>query len=69
VRKNGKEIELPTWRQYAEQDPLDDRTLEQVVLGVSTRGYDRSVEQVPDELGPHGASKSAVSRRFVALTE
>jgi hypothetical protein len=23
----------------------------------------------PDELGPHGTSKSAVSRRLVALTE
>jgi transposase-like protein len=69
VRQSGKEIPLPTWKQYAEEDPLNERTLGQVVLGVSTRGYDRSVEQVPDELGPHGATKSAVSRRFVALTE
>lgn len=69
VRRDGKEVVLPTWEQYAKEDPLDERSLEQVVLGVSTRGYDRSVEQVPDELGPHGASKSAVSRRFVALTE
>lgn len=69
VRRDGKEVALPTWEQYAAEDPLDERALEQVVLGVSTRGYDRSVEQVPDELGPHGASKSAVSRRLVALTE
>jgi putative transposase len=69
VRRDGKEVVLPAWEQYAEEDPLERRALEQVVLGVSTRGYDRSVEQVPDELGPHGASKSAVSRRFVALTE
>ena len=69
VRKEGKEIVLPTWKQYAEEDPLNERTLEQVVLGVSTRGYARSVEQVPEELGPHGATKSAVSRRFVGLTE
>src|SRR5690606_17553200 len=25
-------------------------------------------EELPDELGPHGASKSAASRRFVAVT-
>lgn len=69
VRQDGKEVVLPTWEQYASEDPLDERVLEQVVLGVSTRGYDRSVQQVPDELGPHGASKSAVSRRLVSLTQ
>ena len=68
VRQNGKEVELPTWQEFADDDPLDERTAEQLVLGVSTRGYDRSVEDLPDELGPHGASKSAASRRFVAVT-
>src|SRR5690606_7754205 len=68
VRQNGKEVELPTWQEFADDDPLDERTAEQLVLGVSTRGYDRSVEELPDELGPHGASKSAASRRFVAVT-
>lgn len=68
VRQNGKEVELPTWEAFADDDPLDKRTVEQLALGVSTRGYDRSVEELPDELGPHGASKSAASRRFVAVT-
>ena len=68
VRQNGKEVELPTWEAFADDDPLDKRTVEQLVLGVSTRSYDRSVEELPDELGPHGASKSAASRRFVAVT-
>jgi transposase-like protein len=69
VRCDGKEVVLPAWKQYAEEDPLNERALEQIVLGVSMRGYDRSVEPVADELGPHGASKSSVSRRFAALTE
>ena len=69
ARRGNKEVPLPSWSQFADEDPLKERTVEQMVLGVSTRGYDRSVEPVPDELGPHGASKSAASRRFVALTQ
>jgi len=68
VRQDGKEAELPSWAAFADEDPLDERTCEQMVLGVSTRNYDRSLEPLPDELGAHGASKSAVSRRFVAMT-
>ena len=68
VRRNGKEVALPTWQEFSDDDPLNERTVEQLVLGVSTRGYDRSVEELPDELGPHGASKSATSRRFVKTT-
>lgn len=69
VRQEGDEVSLPSWAAFAGDDPLDQRTLEQMVLGVSTRGYERSVEPLPDELGPHGASKSAASRRFVATTK
>ena len=69
VRQDGKEVPLPTWSDFADEDPLDGRTLEQMVLGVSTRGYERSVEPLPDELDPHGASKSAASRRFVGTTK
>ncbi len=69
VRHEGKEIDLPSWEQFAAEDPMDERTLEQMTLGVSTRGYDRSVEELPEKLDAHGASKSAVSRRFVAITE
>jgi transposase-like protein len=68
VRKAGKEVPLPTWEQFADEDPLDERTMEQMVIGVSTRNYERSIEPLPDELGAHGASKSAASRRFVEVT-
>jgi putative transposase len=69
VRQKGREVALPSWAQFADEDPLNERTAEQLILGVSTRGYDRSVEPVPEELTPHGASKSAASRRFVAKTQ
>lgn len=68
ARKGGKEVKLPTWEEFSDDDPLNERTMEQMVLGVSTRNYSRSVEELPDELAAHGASKSAASRRFVELT-
>ena len=68
VRKAGEEVSLPSWQQFADEDPLDECTLEQMVLGVSTCNYKRSVESLPEELEPHGASKIATSRRFVAMT-
>ena len=69
VRQQGREVTLPAWEQFADEDPLHRRAAEQMIVGVSTRNYDRSVEEVPDEYGPHGAAKSSVSRRFVALTQ
>lgn len=69
VRRGGKEVPLPAWEQFADEDVLNERTVEQMVLGVSTRNYQRSIEEVPDELDPHGASHSAASRRFVQTTQ
>ncbi len=40
-----------------------------MLVGVSTRKYDRSLEPVDPKLETRGTSKSAVSRRFVRTTE
>lgn len=69
VRQDGREVALPAWSEFADRDPLNERTLEQIALGVSTRGYRRSVEELPPELSADGAGKSAVSERLVALTQ
>ena len=69
VRQQGKEVPLPSWEQFADEDPLNERTVEQMMVGVSTRNYGRSVEELPQELGAHSKSKSATSRRFVTKTE
>lgn len=69
VRKCGKEVPLPSWEEFADEDPLDDKTYEQMVLGVSTRNYERSLDDVPDGLESHGTSKSAASRRFAQKTQ
>jgi len=68
VRANGQEVPLPTFQAMAQTDPLQRRTVEQMLLGVSTRGYARSLEPLPAGVASRGVSKSAVSRRFVAKT-
>lgn len=64
----GSEISLDTWERFASSDPLTPRAVEQMVLGVSTRKYVRSIESAPPGMATRGTSKSAVSRRFVAAT-
>jgi transposase-like protein len=65
----GGEIELPTWQRFAEEDPLHQRALEQILAGVSTRKYGRSLETLPEGLDAGMTSSSSVSRRFVAVTQ
>jgi putative transposase len=66
---NGHELKLPSWREWSARDPLEHRALEQMVLGVSTRRYARSLEPLPKAVAVRGVSKSAVSERFVYGTE
>lgn len=68
VDRRGRELPLDTWTELARRDPLDVRALEQMAIGVATRKYARSLETLPDNIETRGTSKSAVSRRFVALT-
>ncbi|MBI4700354.1 MAG: hypothetical protein HY744_04150 [Deltaproteobacteria bacterium] len=44
----GREVELPSWRAWSDEDPPRERAIEQMVVCVSTRRYDRSREPVPD---------------------
>ena len=67
--REGTELALPSWTAFADEDPLRDRAVEQMVLGVSTRGYERSIEPLPTGVKGRGASKSAASRRFVVATK
>lgn len=68
VRTSGQEVPLPTCQAMSQTDPLQRRTMEQLLLGVSTRGYARSLDPLPDGVASRGVSQSAVSRRFVAKT-
>ena len=68
VRANGEEVPLPTFRGMASEDPLNRRVVEQMLVGVATRQYARSLDPLPPPMVSRGTSKSAVSRRFVAKT-
>ncbi|MBI4730343.1 MAG: IS256 family transposase [Acidobacteria bacterium] len=69
VRRRGKrgEVTLPTIAALRDGDPMSARVAEQIVLGVSTRGYDRSLEPA-GELETRGASKSSASRALIDAT-
>jgi putative transposase len=64
------EVELATYRHFAERDPLTAVVLERMLAGVSTRRYRRIGEPVGAEVDTRArsTSKSAVSREFVSRT-
>lgn len=64
-----REIPLSSWEQFQLADPLTERAVEQMVLGVSTRRYERSLEPLPTGISAGGTSKSSVSRRFIQGTQ
>lgn len=64
----GAELVLPSVAYAQAQDPLDAYTLDALAVGVATRKYQRTLDPLPAEVRERGVSKSAVSRRFVALT-
>ena len=66
--RDGREVPLASWSAFGDEDPLDERAVRQMLLGVSTRKYKRSLEPLGPELRERGTSKSAVSRRFVEVT-
>ncbi|HEY3500064.1 MAG TPA: IS256 family transposase [Polyangiaceae bacterium] len=71
VRERGKgkrEVVLPSMEALREGDPLSARVAEQIVLGVSTRGYERSLDPVEPEIEARGASKSNASRGLIDAT-
>ena len=66
--KGGQEVELPSVAAAREADPMPSHVAEQIVVGVSTRGYERSLEPVDESLETRGESKSNVSRSLIEDT-
>ena len=67
----GKEVSLESWQALRDGNLLLEWTLNLMVLNVSTRKYHRAVRLPEGDLAKargDGTSKSAVSRRFVALS-
>ncbi len=67
-RVAGGEVVLPTWEAFRAADPLNERVVEQMLCGVSTRKYERSLEPLDQEREAMGVKKSSVSRRFITAT-
>lgn len=65
---DGGEVRLPSYETLRAEDPLHERAVEQMLVGVATRKYARSLEALPASVATRSTSKSAVSRRFVART-
>jgi putative transposase len=69
--RNGKELALPSWEEAVSNDLLGKWAMNLMLINVSTRKYGRAVRLPDGDIGvPQGSgvSKSAVSRRFVALS-
>ena len=66
--KEGQEMELPSFVFAANRDPLDRHALTSMACGISTRKYARSLEPLSEDMAERSTSKSAVSRRYVAMT-
>jgi transposase-like protein len=68
ARGEAGELVLPSIEWASNRDPLNDYTLSVIAAGASMRRYRRTLEPLPAQIREAGVSKSAVSRRFVALT-
>ena len=68
VRNAEGEVPLASFQWAAATDALESHTLEAIAAGVSTHQYARTLDPVPAEVSERSTSRSAVSRRFVALS-
>lgn len=62
------EVMLPSFQWATHRDPLDAATIAAMAAGVSTRRYRTTLDPLPADQSAVAVSKSAVSRRFVALS-
>lgn len=64
----GAELELPSFAFASSRDPMDRHTLNAVACGISSRKYARSLDALSESVEERATSRSAVSRRYVAMT-
>jgi putative transposase len=64
----GGEVTLPSLEVLRDGDPMSARVAEQIALGVSTRGYERSLGPIDETIEARGTSKSNASRALIDAT-
>ena len=70
-QRGGAELELPSWTAIQKADLLSRWAFNQMLIGVATRKYARSVRLPDGDLAgqaKRATTKSSVSRRFVVLS-
>ena len=70
-QRGGAELELPRWKSIQDSDLLSRWAFNQMLIGVATRKYARSVRLPDGDLAGQArraTTKSSVSRRFVVLS-
>jgi len=67
VRMDGGEMVLPSYAHFSSREQIDERSLLQVLAGVTSRRYKSSLE-TDGIADTQGASKSAMNRRFLMMT-
>jgi putative transposase len=66
--RGGNESRLPSFEAFRREDPLPEKVVNPILLGVSTRGYESSLDRPMARLRSRGSSKSAASRHLVSET-
>ena len=67
--KINQEKDLQSISKYRDREILSRRQMEQMIIGVSTRKYRRSLETDTNNVTAYSDSKSTVSRNFIAKTQ
>jgi transposase-like protein len=70
-KRGGAELELASWKAIQDADLLSRWAFNQMLIGVATRKYGRSVRLPDGDLASQATratTRSSVSRRFVALS-
>ena len=60
ARRDGTEVPLPTVRAFTDADPLNRRVVDQMLIGVATRQYARSLKPLGADVTTRGTSKRRV---------
>ena len=61
-KKNGQAVPLKSYRALQSDQEINDRTLAQVINGISARKFEKAAMQIPSAFG---IRKSSVSRKFI----
>lgn len=61
-KKNGQAVPLKSYRALQSDREINDRTLAQVINGISARKFEKAALQIPSAFG---IKKSSVSRKFI----